>query len=42
VEKNTDTGLIVMISKDSGGLFERHFTQEMAAVTHYPLLILKE
>ncbi len=42
VENNTDTGLIVMISKDSGGLFERHFTQEMAAVTHYPLLILKE
>lgn len=42
LEKNEDTGLIVMISKDSGGLFQRHFTHEMAAVTHYPLLILKE
>ncbi|GAB2484992.1 universal stress protein [Algoriphagus taiwanensis] len=42
LEKNEDTGLIVMISKDTGGLFQRHFTHEMAAMTHYPLLILNE
>lgn len=42
LDKNTDTGMIVMISKDSGGLFQRHFTREMASVTHYPLLVLKE
>ncbi|GMQ23667.1 hypothetical protein Aoki45_03490 [Algoriphagus sp. oki45] len=42
LDKNADTGLIVMISKESRGLFQRHFTHEMAAVTHYPLLVLNE
>ena len=42
LDKNADTGVIVMISKDSGGLFQRHFTREMASITHHPLLVLKE
>lgn len=42
LEKNKDTSLIVMVSKDTGGLFRQHFTHEMAAMTHYPLLILNE
>jgi nucleotide-binding universal stress UspA family protein len=42
LEKHTDTGLIAMISRDTGGLFQRHFTQEMASVTHYPLLVLHD
>jgi nucleotide-binding universal stress UspA family protein len=40
LDKNTDTGLVVMISRDSGGLFQRNFTQEMASITHHPLLVL--
>lgn len=40
LDKHTDTGMVAMIARDSGGLFQRHFTHEMAAVTHYPLLVL--
>lgn len=42
LDKNSDTGMIVMIARDSGGLFQKHFTREMASITHFPLLILKE
>jgi len=40
LDKHTDTGMVAMIARDSGGLFQRHFTHEMAAFTHYPLLVL--
>ncbi len=40
LDKNDDTGLVAMIARDSGGLFQRHFTHEMASVTHYPLLVM--
>lgn len=40
--KHTDTGMIVMISRDSGGLFQRHFTRKMASITHVPLLVLND
>lgn len=40
LDKNSDTGMIAMIARDSGGLFQRHFTREMASITHYPLLVL--
>lgn len=42
LEKHSDTGMIAMIARDSGGLFQRHFTQEMASITHYPLLVLND
>ena len=42
LDKNSDTGMIVMIARDSGGLFQKHFTREMASITHFPLLVLKE
>lgn len=42
LEKNADTGMIVMISRDSGGFFQRHFTREMASATQYPMLVLNE
>ena len=42
LDKNTDTGLIVMIARDTGGLFQKHLTREMASITHYPLLVLNE
>ncbi|GAA0879231.1 hypothetical protein GCM10009119_21990 [Algoriphagus jejuensis] len=40
LDKNGDTGMIAMVARENGGLFERHFTREMAAVTQYPLLVL--
>lgn len=40
LEKNADTGLVVMISRESGGLFKKKFTKEMAYITQYPLLVL--
>lgn len=40
--KNADTGLIVMIGRDSGGLFQKNFTLEMASITAYPLLVLSD
>jgi len=42
LHKNNDTGLIVMIGRDSGGLFQKNFTQEMASITEYPLLVLSD
>lgn len=42
LDKNNDTGLIVMIGRDSGGLFQKNFTQEMASITEYPLLVLND
>jgi hypothetical protein len=42
LDKHTDTGLIAMISRDTGELFQRHFTREMASVTRYPLLVLHD
>ncbi|OOG76755.1 universal stress protein [Algoriphagus sp. A40] len=42
LDKHTDTGLIAMIARDSGGLFQHNFTQEMASITRYPLLVLSD
>lgn len=41
-EKNSDTGLVSMIARDSGFLIQRHFTREMASHTHLPLLVLHD
>jgi len=40
--KNTDTGLLAMIARDSAFLTEKHFTREMASYTHLPLLVLHD
>jgi nucleotide-binding universal stress UspA family protein len=37
---NNDTGMIAMIARDSGHLFQKHYTREMASHTHLPLLVL--
>ena len=42
LDNHPDTGMVVMISRDSGGLFQRHFTREMASITHHPLLVLND
>lgn len=42
LDKNENTGLIVMIGRDSGGLFQKNFTLEMASITAYPLLVLSD
>jgi len=41
-QKNTDTGLIAMISRDSSQLVQKHYTREMASHTHLPLLVLHD
>ena len=41
-QKNTDTGLIAMIARDSGHLIQKHYTREMASYTHLPLLVLHD
>jgi hypothetical protein len=41
-ERDTDTGLVAMIARDSGHLFQKHFTREMASHTHLPLLVLHD
>jgi nucleotide-binding universal stress UspA family protein len=41
-EKNTDTGLVAMIARDSGFLIQKHYTREMASHTHLPLLVLHD
>jgi nucleotide-binding universal stress UspA family protein len=37
---NKDIGLIAMIARDSGHLFKKHYTREMASHTHLPLLVM--
>jgi nucleotide-binding universal stress UspA family protein len=37
---NNDTGMIAMIARDSGHLFQKHYTREMASHSHLPLLVL--
>ncbi len=41
-ERNTDTGLLAMIARDSGHLIQKHYTREMASHTHLPLLVLHD
>jgi nucleotide-binding universal stress UspA family protein len=41
-QKNTDTGLVAMIARDSGHLIQKHYTREMASHTHLPLLVLHD
>ena len=42
LNKNRDSGLIAMIARDSGYLFQKHYTREMASHTHLPLLVLHD
>ena len=42
LSEHSDTGLIAMIARDSGGIFQHHFTQDMASITQFPLLVLKD
>lgn len=41
-QRNTDTGLLAMIARDSGHLIQKHYTREMASHTHLPLLVLHD
>ena len=41
-QKNTDTGLLAMIARDSGHVVKKHYTKEMASHTHLPLLVLHD
>ena len=41
-QRNTDTGLLAMIARDSGKLIQKHYTREMASHTHLPLLVLHD
>jgi nucleotide-binding universal stress UspA family protein len=42
LNKNTDTGLVAMVARDSGYLIQKHFTREMASHTEYPLLVIHD
>jgi nucleotide-binding universal stress UspA family protein len=42
LNKNEDTGLVAMIARDSGHLIQKHYTQEMASHTQFPLLVLHD
>jgi nucleotide-binding universal stress UspA family protein len=42
LDENMDTGLIAMIARDSGHLFQKHYTRDMASHTHLPLLVLHD
>ena len=42
LNKNSDAGLIAMIARDSGHLIQKHYTRDMAAHTHLPLLVLHD
>lgn len=42
LDKHADTGLVAMIARDSGHLFRKHYTREMASHTHLPLLVLHD
>jgi nucleotide-binding universal stress UspA family protein len=41
-QRNTDTGLLAMIARDSGRHIQKHFTRKMASQTHLPLLVLHD
>lgn len=41
-QRDTDTGLVAMIARDSGRLIQKHYTREMASHTHLPLLVLHD
>jgi len=40
LNKNTDSGLIAMIVRDSGRIIQKNYTRQMASHTHLPLLVL--
>lgn len=42
LNQKSDCGLIAMIATDSGSLFEKHYTREMASHTNLPLLVLHD
>ncbi len=41
-QRNTDTGLLAMVARESGYLIARHFTREMASQTHLPFLVMHD
>ena len=41
-QKNSDTGMLAMIARDSGHVVKKHYTKEMASHTHLPLLVLHD
>jgi nucleotide-binding universal stress UspA family protein len=41
-QRNTDTGLVAMIARDSGHLIQKHYTREMASHTNLPLLVMHD
>jgi nucleotide-binding universal stress UspA family protein len=40
LDKNADTGLLAMMARDSGELFQKSYTKEMASQTQLPMLVL--
>jgi len=40
LNKQDDIGLVAMIARDSGKIFQKHYTRAMASYTELPLLIL--
>ena len=42
LNEHDDTGLVAMISRDSGQLIQKHYTREMATHTEFPLLVLHD
>jgi len=42
LSENRDTGLVVMVARDSGNLIQRHYTREMASHTDFPLLVVHD
>lgn len=42
LSRNKKAGLVAMVSRDSGELFQKHYTWEMAAHTNVPLLVLPD
>jgi nucleotide-binding universal stress UspA family protein len=42
LNKNSDTGLVAMIARDSGALIQKHYTHEMASHTNFPLLVMHD
>src|SRR5215203_3084666 len=42
LNQKKETGLVAMISRDAGGLIQKHYTKEMASHTRFPLLVMHD